>query len=91
MATRKVLMTGATGYVASQMLPRFREIYELMLIDVKDTDPSGAKVPGATIADLTDPNLSRYRQHFQGIDTVVHLGFHRGPRPQRGNLYHQHL
>jgi hypothetical protein len=29
MAKRKVLMTGATGYIASQMLPRFRELYEL--------------------------------------------------------------
>lgn len=78
MAKRKVLMTGATGYIASQMLPRFRDIYELTLLDVKDTDPSGAKVPGAIIADLSDPDLERYREHFRGIDAVVHLGFHRG-------------
>ncbi len=36
MAKRTVLITGATGYIASQMLPRFREIYELTLIDVSD-------------------------------------------------------
>jgi hypothetical protein len=84
MAKRKVLITGATGYIASQMLPRFREIYDLTLIDVKDTDPTGAKVAGATIADLTDADLSRYRQHFQGVDTVVHLGFHRGPGRSAG-------
>ena len=78
MAKRKVLMTGATGYIASQMLPRFRDIYDVTLIDVKDIDPSGAKVPGAIIADLTNPDLQRYRDHFRGIDTVVHLGFHRG-------------
>lgn len=78
MAKRKVLMTGATGYIASQMLPRFRELYELTLLDIKDSNPRGAKVPGATIADLTDPDLERYRAHFRGVDTVVHLGFHRG-------------
>ncbi|HXH11372.1 MAG TPA: NAD-dependent epimerase/dehydratase family protein [Alphaproteobacteria bacterium] len=78
MAKRKVLMTGATGYIASQMLPRFREIYELRLLDVKDTDPRGAKVPETIIADLSEPDLNRYREHFRGVDTVVHLGFHRG-------------
>jgi nucleoside-diphosphate-sugar epimerase len=75
----KVLITGATGYIASQLLPRFREIYDLTLIDVKNTDPTGAKVPGATIADL-----NRYRELFRGIDTVVHLGFHRGPGRSAG-------
>lgn len=78
MPKRKVLVTGATGYIASQMLPRFHEIYELALIDVKDTDPTGAKVPGATITDLSIPDLNRYRELFRGVDTVVHLGFHRG-------------
>jgi NAD dependent epimerase/dehydratase family len=84
MAKRKVLVTGATGYIASQMLPRFREVYDLTLIDVKDTDPTGAKVPGATLADLTDPDLNRYRGLFRGVDTVVHLGFHRGPGRSAG-------
>lgn len=78
MAKRKVLMTGATGYIASQMLPRFRDIYDLTLIDVKDTDPNGTQVSGAIIADLSEPDLNRYREHFRGVDTVVHLGFHRG-------------
>jgi len=73
MAKRKVLMTGATGYIASQMLPRFREIYELRLLDVKDTDPSGAKVPGAIIADLSDPDLNRYREHFRGVDAGINV------------------
>jgi nucleoside-diphosphate-sugar epimerase len=79
MAKRKVLINGATGYIASQLLPRFREIYDLTLIDVKNTDPTGAKVPGATIADL-----NRYRELFRGIDTVVHPGFHRGPGRSAG-------
>ena len=84
MAKRKVLVTGATGYIASQMLPRFREVYELTLIDVKDTDPTGVKIPGVLIRDLVDPDLNRYREHFRGIDAVVHLGFHRGPDRSEG-------
>jgi uncharacterized protein YbjT (DUF2867 family) len=47
-----MLVTGATGYIASQMLRRFREIYALALIGVKDTDPIGAKVQDITITDL---------------------------------------
>lgn len=79
MAKRKVLVTGATGYLASQMLPRLRELFDLTLIDVKDTDPTGA-----TTADLTHSDLNRYRGLCRGIDTVVHLEFHRGPGRNAG-------
>jgi nucleoside-diphosphate-sugar epimerase len=34
MAKAKVLMTGAAGYIASQILPTFRARYELVLVDV---------------------------------------------------------
>jgi hypothetical protein len=78
MARRRVLMTGAAGYIAAQLLPRFRDIYDLVLLDVKDTDPSGARVSGVHLVDLAQPERDRYRAHFRGVDTVVHLGFHRG-------------
>ena len=32
MAKRRVLLTGATGYIASQMLPTLREQYDLTLV-----------------------------------------------------------
>ena len=38
MAKMRVLVTGAAGYIASQMLPTFRERYDLVLVDVTDTD-----------------------------------------------------
>ncbi len=44
MPPRKVLMTGATGYIASQLLPAFRERYELTLLDVTSTR-QGQAVP----------------------------------------------
>ncbi len=34
MAKPRVLMTGAAGYISSQLLPAFRERYDLVLLDV---------------------------------------------------------
>ena len=62
---RKVLVTGASGYIASRMLPAFRERYELMLLDVKTTNRGGETVEGIQIADLTDPDRDKYRDLFQ--------------------------
>jgi nucleoside-diphosphate-sugar epimerase len=83
-AKRKVVVTGACGYIASLMLPQLRELYELVLLDVvqpRDARPSSAVTNDATaglvvhIADLSDTNLDAYRHHFTGADAVIHLGF----------------
>jgi nucleoside-diphosphate-sugar epimerase len=75
MTRRKVLVTGASGYIASLLLPALRQRYDLTLLDVKTTDRNGKEVEGIQIADVVDTNRDRYRHHFQGIDAVVHLGF----------------
>jgi UDP-glucose 4-epimerase len=72
---RKVLVTGASGYIASLMLPALRERYDLTLLDIKTTDRDGNEVEGIQIADIVDKNRDSYRHHFKGIDAVVHLGF----------------
>ena len=77
MTDRKVLLTGATGYIASQLVPTFRECYDLALLDIKAQDRSGNQVPDVVAADLTDSNRGSYAQHFNGVDTVVHLGYQR--------------
>jgi hypothetical protein len=77
MTKNKVLVTGASGYIASLILPGLREHYELILLDVKTTDRSGNDVPGVQIADLIDKNRDHYRHFFKGVDAVVHLGFTR--------------
>jgi len=77
MTDHKVLLTGATGYIASQLLPAFRERYGMTLLDVKERDRGGNQVPDVVAADLSDPNRESYSQHFQGVDTVVHLGYRR--------------
>ena len=75
MARRKVVLTGAAGYVAGRMLSALRERYELVLLDVKKTNRIGEEVAGVIEVDLLDQNREFYREHFQGADAVVHCGF----------------
>jgi uronate dehydrogenase/NAD+ dependent glucose-6-phosphate dehydrogenase len=80
----RVLMTGASGYIAAQLLPAFREAYELRLVDVRDTDRDGRRVPGIALVDLADLARGRYRHLFEGVDAVVHLGYRHPGRQDWG-------
>jgi len=71
---RRVLVTGATGYIASLVLPAFRERYDLALLDVRNHDGEGHRVDGVTVIDLLAADPSSYRPLFRGVQTVVHLG-----------------
>jgi len=73
----RVLLTGATGYIASQLLAPFRERYDLVPLDVRTTDARGSTVEGTRVADLLEEPLDRLAQHFVGADCVVHLGYYR--------------
>ncbi len=73
----QVLLTGATGYIASQLLPVLRQRYDLRLIDVRVTDAQGQSVEGAQIANLLSDDDDSLRPHFAGVDAVVHLGYYR--------------
>lgn len=73
----RVLMTGASGYIANQLLPTFREDYEMVLVDVNETNRQGDRVEGVQIVDLIDPDRSGYAHLFEGVDAVVHLGYKR--------------
>ena len=70
-------MTGAAGYIASQLLPTFRQRHEMVLVDIRTEDRQGEPVDGVVAADLIDPDRSKYAHLFDGVDAVVHLG-HRG-------------
>ena len=69
----KLVITGASGYVAGRMLDALRERYDLTLLDVKSTDRQGNKIPGIVVTDLLDENRDNYRKHFQGTDAVLAL------------------
>ncbi len=85
MAKRKVLLTGATGYIAGQLLPAFRERYDLRLIDVRVENRSEQRVEGVEIADLLGGEAATLLPFFGGADVVVHCGYVRsqcGAGPQ---------
>ena len=80
MTKRRVVVTGAAGYVAQRMWKQLSDRWDLVPIDVRDTTRDGVKVPGIIVADLTRPDRNEYRQHFTGADAVIHCGFVSAPR-----------
>ena len=77
-----VLLTGACGYVASQLRDAFRDRYELRMIDVQSKGRDGAEIAGVEIADLVDSDRSKYAHLFEGADAVIHLGYGRSRQPE---------
>jgi NAD dependent epimerase/dehydratase family len=71
---RRVLLTGATGYIAGQLLPVFRKRFDLRLIDVKGTDASGNRVEGVEVFDLLSDEDSTLVPLFSDVEVVVHCG-----------------
>jgi len=74
---RRVLLTGATGVVAGQLLPALREAYDLRLVDVRRTDQHGQPVAGVELVDLLEADDAELAALFTGVDTVVHCGYAR--------------
>ncbi len=79
-AKRRVVVTGAAGYVAQRMWPELSKRWELVPIDVRPTARDGKPVPGLIVADLTKPDRNEYRRHFRGADAVIHCGFVSAPK-----------
>lgn len=72
MPDRTILVTGASGYVASQLLPQLSDLYDCRLTDARTGRPGG---PEVLAADLTTDDLEAIRPLFGGVDTVVHLAY----------------
>jgi hypothetical protein len=79
MGKRRVVVTGAAGYVAQRMFGPLSERWEVVPIDVLPTTRDGRAVPGIVVADLTKPDRDEYRRHFRGADAVIHCGYVRAP------------
>jgi nucleoside-diphosphate-sugar epimerase len=75
MAKRRVVITGAAGYVVQRMWSELSQRWDVVPIDVR----ANPKVPGMVVMDLTHPNRDEYRQHFRGADAVIHCGYVRAP------------
>jgi nucleoside-diphosphate-sugar epimerase len=65
-----VLVTGATGYMAAQLLPALRERYRLRLVDIKPGVDDDVR-----IADLSTVDRTELDGLFDGVETVLHLGY----------------
>ena len=74
MSRPRVLLTGAMGYIAGQLLPAFRERYDLRLVDVRDTGASGEQVEGVGEVDVLSAEDAILEPFFSDIEVVVHCG-----------------
>ncbi len=72
MARKRVVLTGAGGYVAQRMIEPLRERYDLVCLDVVDKTGSGEAIPNVRIADLANGERDAYREHFRGADAILH-------------------
>jgi hypothetical protein len=79
MAKRRVVLTGAAGYVAQRMFAALDERWDVVPIDVRATTRDGKPVPRLVVSDLTQPDRGAYRAHFRGADAVIHCGVVRAP------------
>lgn len=77
-----VLVTGAAGYVAAQVLPSLQERFECRLVDVRSADRFGNPIPGIALADLISADYTQHRTLFEGVEAVVHLGYKFPPAGQ---------
>ena len=88
MSRPRVLVTGATGYVAQQVIPRLQARYETLLTDVDSRlssatlpttqgswDAAGERREGIHELDLLDDDGTGLRSLMDGVDTVLHLAF----------------
>ena len=73
----RVLLTGATGYIAGQLLPVLRGRYDLTMIDVRDTDRDGQQVEGVQVVDLLTADDDELARICDGVDVIVHAGYDR--------------
>ena len=83
----RVLLTGATGYIAGQLLPAFRQRYDLELLDVRKENSSGDRVDGVEIVDLLGDDGPALERLFSEADVVVHTGHYKPDGEDPRSLY----
>jgi uronate dehydrogenase len=64
---RKVLMTGAGGYLGSRIRPLLRDRFDFRAVDVRPTEDE----PDSHVADIT--KLAEVTPLMDGVDVVMHL------------------
>jgi nucleoside-diphosphate-sugar epimerase len=87
----RVLLTGASGYIASQLLPVLRDRYDLVLTDVRATRRDESTVGDVHAVDLETADDDILRPLFAGCDAVIHLGYRRPSGPVTLGGVHAYL
>jgi len=72
---KRVVVTGASGYIIQRMWSELTDRYEIVALDNRETTSDGKEVPGIRVCDLTQPDRDLYREHFKGADAVIHSAF----------------
>jgi hypothetical protein len=75
MSRKKVLITGAGGTIAGKVIPDLAKRFDLTLMDISPINREGNEIPNVIIADLLDRDRNAYREHFRGVDAIIHSGF----------------
>lgn len=79
MARKRLVVTGACGYVVQRMWDELTARYEVVALDVSTKRGDGREVPGVEVCDLTSDDRDAYRHHFRGADAVFHSAFVKAP------------
>jgi nucleoside-diphosphate-sugar epimerase len=75
MTKKRVVVTGASGYIIQRMWPELTERYQIVALDNRETTSDGKKIAGIRVCDLTQTNRDLYREHFKGADAIIHSAF----------------
>ena len=74
---KNILVTGASGYIASLIIPTLKQNYNLTILDNSNKDKTGKCLPGIKVCDLSETDNSQYIDYFSDVDTVIHLAYKR--------------
>lgn len=74
---RRVLVTGGAGEIGRAFVDRYRDEYELTVLDLPGA--WSREIEGIRIVEADIRNLEALKPAFAGIDTVVHLAARRQP------------
>ncbi len=85
MAKKRIVVTGAAGKIAGQILPALQERYDCTLLDVETNKRADKEIPGIQVIDLVNRDRETYRHFFRGADAIVHFAFVGSSDPAAGN------
>jgi uronate dehydrogenase len=89
MTRKRVLITGASGRIASTFFRAMSDRYTFTLVDVKEPSYEVGSEHKYLNIDLSKP--SALREHLAGIDVVLHLAGNPDPAATFEQVLHSHM